>query len=738
MSDSGEDWDLEINSGVSKPMKWNDHSSESSTNSHNSGFSAPEKRFGRGRSARATNSWGSNDGSGNWRGNSDFDNALPRRPRRGFDSSSPAREERPPLSRGFGSRDRNGGVFGGSQDDGDSLRIEVSSRDVGKIIGRGGQSIKNIQNSSGAWIKILKDEADAVHTPIEISGSRDFQAKAKEMIDEIIFPQDLVTNKMEETSLKAGETPLVPRIDWAELRANRVANQAKKWEGLPVIKKVFYKESESVRRRSKEEVEIFRKENNNISVQNVGDDVQNRDIPKPVTTFDEAFKNYPVILNELKRVGFVKPTPIQCQSWSVLLSGLNLIGIAQTGTGKTLAFLLPALIHIAGQERTPATPDGPNVLVLSPTRELALQIETEVNKLHYKGIRSVCVYGGSDRRAQIDTVKSGVEIVIGTPGRLNDLIMNEILPVKSVTYLVLDEADRMLDMGFEPEIRKILIDIRPDRQTVMTSATWPSAVRRMASQYVENPVQVNVGSLDLAACHTVTQIVEIMDGEAKKERTLDFINSMGPEDKVLIFVGRKLTADDVASDFMLKYVSAGIQCIHGDREQCDREQALDDFKTGRVRVLIATDVASRGLDIKGVTHVINYDFPRAIEDYVHRIGRTGRAGSKGSSLSFITREDWKQAQNLIYILEEANQEVSEELRSMAERYQAWRERNAERGDRRNGGGGDGCFKCGEHGHFSRECPQGGGSRGSRGGNRGRGGRGGSRRGRGGGMSFDMW
>ncbi|CAB4032257.1 probable ATP-dependent RNA helicase DDX43, partial [Paramuricea clavata] len=153
----------------------------------------------------------------------------------------------------------------------------------------------------------------------------------------------------------------------------------------------------------------------------------------------------------------------------------------------------------------------------------------------------VCVYGGSDRRAQIDTVKSGVQIVIGTPGRLNDLIMNDILHVRSVTYLVLDEADRMLDMGFEPEIRKILIDIRPDRQTVMTSATWPSAVRRMASQYVENPVQVNVGSLDLAACHSVTQLIEIMDGEAKKDRTLEFINSMGPDDKVLIFVGRKLT-----------------------------------------------------------------------------------------------------------------------------------------------------------------------------------------------------
>ncbi|CAB4002651.1 probable ATP-dependent RNA helicase DDX43 [Paramuricea clavata] len=214
------------------------------------------------------------------------------------------------------------------------------------------------------------------------------------MIDEIISPQDL-SIKMEETTLKTEETPFVPRIDWGELRANRLANQAKKWEGLPTITKMFYEECEAVKRRSDEEVEKFRAESNNISVQNVGEDVEERDIPKPVMTFDQAFKNYPDILNELKRVGFKKPTPIQCQSWPVLLSGLNLIGIAQTGTGKTLAFLLPALIHVNGQVRSAATPEGPNVLVLSPTRELALQLEAEVNKLHYKGIRRYALQQGS-------------------------------------------------------------------------------------------------------------------------------------------------------------------------------------------------------------------------------------------------------------------------------------------------------------------------------------------------------
>ena len=417
MSDSGEDWDLEISSGVSKTAQWpKAHNTQS--HSQNNGFSTPEKRFGRGRGRAKSPSynWPATNGSSStsWRSSGDSqdsNNAWPRRPSGEFNSGYSTRNQWPAQSGAFGSRDQENGVTGGSQSDRGVLTIEVSSRDVGKIIGKGGQSIKNIQNTSGARVKILKDYADAIHTPIEISGNPENQTKAKNMIDEIISPQDL-TSKVED--LKTEEKPSVPRIDWDDLLANRAANQAKKWEGLPSITKAFYDESEAVRRRTDEEVEKFRKESNDISVKNVGDDVQDRDIPKPVITFDEAFNHYPDILKELKRVGFVKPTPIQCQSWPVLLSGLNLIGIAQTGTGKTLAFLLPALIHVDGQVRNGDKPEGPNVLVLSPTRELALQIEAEVNKLHYKGIRSVCVYGGSDRRAQIDTVRSGVQIVIGT------------------------------------------------------------------------------------------------------------------------------------------------------------------------------------------------------------------------------------------------------------------------------------------------------------------------------------
>ena len=234
-------------------------------------------------------------------------------------------------------------------------------------------------------------------------------------------------------------------------------------------------------------------------------------------------------------------------------------------------------------------------------------------------------------------------------------------------------------MGFEPQIRKLLIDIRDDRQTVMTSATWPVGVRRLAASYMNKPYQVFIGSLDLAATHTVTQVIEIMEPEEKFSRIMRFAkDEMGPTDKAIIFCGRKDSADSLSCEFVLKGVNC--QCIHGNREQSDREQALADIKSGEVKILIATDVASRGIDIEDITYVVNYDFPRNIEEYVHRVGRTGRANRQGTSLSFMTKFDWGSAAELIEILKEANQDISEELQNMADRFAAKKERmNNERG-----------------------------------------------------------
>ncbi|CAO2634223.1 Probable ATP-dependent RNA helicase DDX43, partial [Lemmus lemmus] len=366
-----------------------------------------------------------------------------------------------------------------------------------------------------------------------------------------------------------------------------------------------------------------RKENFNITCDDLKDG-EKRPIPNPICKFEDVFQSYPEVMENIKRAGFQKPTPIQSQAWPIVLQGIDLIGVAQTGTGKTLSYLMPGFIHLDSQPLAREQRNGPGMLVLTPTRELALQVEAECSKYSYSDLKSVCVYGGGDRDGQIQDVSKGVDIIIATPGRLNDLQMNNFVNLKSVTYLVLDEADKMLDMGFEPQIMKILLDVRPDRQTIMTSATWPSAVRRLAQSYLKEPMIVYVGTLDLVAVSTVKQNIIITTEEEKRTHIQTFLENMSPKDKVIVFVSRKAVADHLSSDLILRHIS--VESLHGNREQSDREKALENFKTGKVRILIATDLASRGLDVHDITHVYNYDFPRNIEEYVHRVGRTGRAG----------------------------------------------------------------------------------------------------------------
>ncbi|NXT97753.1 DDX43 helicase, partial [Buphagus erythrorhynchus] len=513
------------------------------------------------------------------------------------------------------------------------------------ITGRGGTKIKEIENSSGSRIKVTRGTYES---EVKIFGSIDMQNKAKMLIDNLVTSsgQNHVRGKTLDI-IKPENNPKKPVINWASLRENQAKYESMKWAGLPPIEKNFYKESSRTASMSQEEVELWRKENNNITCDDLKEG-EKRCIPNPVCKFEDIFEHYPDIMANIRKVGFQKPTPIQSQAWPIILQGIDLIGIAQTGTGKTLAYLMPGFIHLTSQPISKDQRGGPGMLVLAPTRELALQVETECSKYAYKGIKSICIYGGGDRKGQIDTVTKGVDIVIATPGRLNDLQMNNLINLKSITYLA-NEADRMLDMGFEPQIMKILIDVRPDRQTVMTSATWPDGVRRLAKSYLKNPMIVYVGTLDLAVSCSVLFcfspfVLTFMHS---------FIKSMKPKDKVIIFVGKKLTADDLASDFGIQGIP--VQSLHGNREQCDREQALDDFKKGKVRILVATDLASRGLDVHDITHVFNFDFPRNIEEYVHRVGRTGRAGRTGEAVTLVTSNDWRFASELIDILERANQ-----------------------------------------------------------------------------------
>ncbi|XP_076926536.1 DEAD-box ATP-dependent RNA helicase 20-like isoform X2 [Bidens hawaiensis] len=389
--------------------------------------------------------------------------------------------------------------------------------------------------------------------------------------------------------------------------------------------------------------------------------VEGNDVPKPVRMFHEAgFPAY--CLEVISSLGFVEPTPIQSQGWPMALKGRDLIGIAETGSGKTLSYLLPALVHVAAQPPL-AQGDGPIVLVLAPTRELAVQIQQEAGKFGaHSRIRSTCIYGGAPKGPQIRDLQGGVEIVIGTPGRLIDMLEARHTNLKRVTYLVLDEADRMLDMGFEPQIRKIISQIRPDRQTLYWSATWPKEVESLARQFLCNPYKVIIGSPALKANQSINQIVEVVTDVEKYTRLVKLLKEMMDGNRILIFVETKKGCDQVTRQLRMDGWPA--LSIHGDKSQDERDWVLAEFKSGRSLIMTATDVAARGLDVKGIKCVINYDFPTSLEDYVHRIGRTGRAGAKGIAVTFFTHSNVKHARELVNILQEAGQAVPVALSSM--------------------------------------------------------------------------
>ncbi|GLB06645.1 ATP-dependent RNA helicase dbp2 [Aspergillus tubingensis] len=449
-------------------------------------------------------------------------------------------------------------------------------------------------------------------------------------------------------------------------------------DSLPKFEKSFYKEHADVAERSQRDVDEFRKKHEMA--------VQGRNVPRPVETFDEAgFPQY--VLSEVKAQGFDRPTAIQSQGWPMALSGRDVVGIAETGSGKTLTYCLPAIVHINAQPLL-APGDGPIVLILAPTRELAVQIQAEISKFGKSSrIRNTCVYGGVPKGPQIRDLSRGVEVCIATPGRLIDMLEAGRTNLRRVTYLVLDEADRMLDMGFEPQIRKIISQIRPDRQTCMWSATWPKEVRQLASDFLNDYIQVNIGSMDLSANHRITQIVEVVSDFEKRDKMIKHLEKIMENrgNKCLIFTGTKRIADEITR--FLRQDGWPALSIHGDKQQQERDWVLNEFKTGKSPIMVATDVASRGIDVRDITHVLNYDYPNNSEDYVHRIGRTGRAGAKGTAITFFTTDNSKQARDLVTILTEAKQQIDPRLAEMV---------------RYSGGGGHG------HGGYGRWGGRGGG------------------------------
>ncbi|KAG1777278.1 P-loop containing nucleoside triphosphate hydrolase protein [Suillus placidus] len=384
----------------------------------------------------------------------------------------------------------------------------------------------------------------------------------------------------------------------------------------------------------------------------------NSDAVVPVISFDQL--NIPDGLRGAF-TGFNEPTPIQACTWPPALKGKDVVGIAETGSGKTLAFGIPALAQlIASPKKLKKKESTISVLVVAPTRELAIQTHDTLSALGAPfGISSVAVFGGVPKDPQVKALAGGstdgkiTRIVVGTPGRIIDLVHDGVCDLSRVNYLVLDEADRMLDKGFENDITKIIsYTIQGEgRQTMMFSATWPEAVRRLASSFQHSPVRVTVGSDDLTANSRVEQVVEVFDDPREKDnRLLKRLKDLShkktsrkgsDEARILIFALYKKEATRIEQS--LRRTGYDVGALHGDMSQTARMDALEKFKTGETGLLVATDVAARGLDIPNVGAVINYTFPLTVEDYIHRIGRTGRGGRSGKSITFFTGENHERA-----------------------------------------------------------------------------------------------
>jgi len=387
--------------------------------------------------------------------------------------------------------------------------------------------------------------------------------------------------------------------------------------------------------------------------------------PAPFATFAET-KFPPYISSALQLLKFDKPTAIQAQCWPLALGGRDLIGLAETGSGKTLAFLVPAIIHIRNKSAA-ARAKGPSVLVMAPTRELAQQIEEVAAKTcKVADVKSCCVFGGAAKHDQVKTLK-GVDIIIATPGRLIDFLQEGSTHLEAVTYLVLDEADRMLDMGFELQINEVLRYISSkERHTLMFSATWPNDVQRLAQKYFKNPIRITIGNEKLSGAKRVTQIVEVMEEKEKRTRLRKLLTTLFKDNcRILIFMLYKHSCERLYTELLAEGWPVG--SIHGNKSQAARNQTLADFKSGAAPIMIATDVAARGLDIKEVKYVINVEFPLKCEDYVHRIGRTGRAGEVGTAYTFFTPDDKVHARELVQIMKESNQTVDEKMLAICEK-----------------------------------------------------------------------
>jgi ATP-dependent RNA helicase DDX46/PRP5 len=437
------------------------------------------------------------------------------------------------------------------------------------------------------------------------------------------------------------------------------------------FRKDFYIEVPELARMTSDEVEECRSELEGIKVKGKG-------CPKPIKTWAHAGVSKK-ILEALKKFGYEKPTPIQAQAVPAIMCGRDLIGIAKTGSGKTLAFLLPMFRHVLDQP--PLRPgDGPICIIMTPTRELATQIAAESRKFgRLVGVRVVAVYGGTPISEQISELKPGAEVVVCTPGRMIDMLAansGRVTNTRRCTYIVLDEADRMFDMGFEPQVMRIIDGVRPDRQTVLFSATFPRIMEALARRILNKPVEVSVGGRSVV-CKDIEQNVIVVEEDDKFLKLLEllgrYLSSNGDQvqKSAIVFVDKQENADFLLKELM--HASYTCLALHGGIDQTDRDSTIADFKANKVSVLVATSVAARGLDVKHCTLVVNYDCPNHYEDYVHRCGRTGRAGAKGNAWTFVTPDQGRYAADINKALELSGYQPDARLTQLFDSYKSRQE-----------------------------------------------------------------
>jgi ATP-dependent RNA helicase DDX42 len=445
----------------------------------------------------------------------------------------------------------------------------------------------------------------------------------------------------------------------------------------PSFNKIFYKDPSTLGLMTEEELRAAR------SALQIS--VQGNAAPRLISSFS-GFHFPEKLLKTILAQGFERPTPIQMQAVPVAMVGRDLLGIAATGSGKTLSFVWPMLVHISEQPPLKSSEPGPIGIIVAPTRELADQIYEEARKFAKcferrrgdrteKAIRVAPLVGGigkGDTRAMLRA--NSHELVVATPGRLIEMIKLKLISTYRTTMLVLDEADKMFDLGFEPQLKSIVGQIRPDRQTLLFSATFKPNIENLAREILFNPIRISVGTIG-GANKDITQIVEILPDEfAKQNWLVSRIQEFVLDGSVLIFAGSKMAVDEMTSQLSFRFPSISVASLHGDKTSDERNSIMADYKAGKCSVLVATDLAARGLDVPSIKTVINFQNARDIDAHTHRIGRTGRAGDKlGIAYTLLTPFDTQFAGLLVKNLETANQEVSSELLFLARQHPKFRD-----------------------------------------------------------------